>query len=227
MDQTLTDWELLVIDDGSSDGTCAVVEQLAREDERIRFLKNEKNMGAAATRNRGFELCRGDFVALLDSDDIWAPEKLSRQLDLMQRSGAELCYSSYAVIDGTGNKAKADYLVPETVDFEGLLRENVIGCSTVMLRRSIIEKYRFHTDYFHEDYVLWLQLLQAGYRAVGCGEVLVKWRLIETSRSFNKLQSAKNRWKIYRDYLHLPLGRSIRAFAAYMTAGLKKYGKSA
>lgn len=223
MTQTVSDWELLVLDDCSGDATCAIVEALAAEDERIRLIRMETNSGVAAVRNRGFELCRGDFVALLDSDDLWCPEKLETQLRRMEQTGADISYCSYGVIDAEGSKAKNDYIVPEQTDFEAMLRENVIGCSTVLLRRSIVEKYRFATSFFHEDYVLWLRLLQDGYTAAGCSEVLVKWRYFNTSRSFNKIQSAKNRWKIYRQYLNLPFGKSVRVLCDYMMAGIRKY----
>lgn len=225
MAQTVTDWELLVLDDCSTDHTCAVVEGLAAADSRIHLIRNERNKGVARVRNQGFDLCRGEYVALLDSDDEWHPEKLERQLQRLQATDAHLCYCSYEVIDGEGNRARADYLVPEETDFEKLLRENVMGCSTVLLRRELIEKYRFNTDFYHEDYILWLQLLKDGYRAVGCGEILARWRLIETSRSFHKGNAAKNRWKIYREYLKLPLLKSLLVFGAYACSGLKKYGK--
>lgn len=228
MAQTVADWELLVLDDCSADQTRSIVEKLAAEDGRIRLICREENSGGAAkVRNQGLDLCGGDFIAFLDSDDVWHPEKLKLQLDRLQETGAALCYSSYAVIDADGNPAKSDYIVPESTDFEKLLRENVIGCSTVLMRRESMEKYRFNTDFYHEDYILWLQLLKDGYRAVGCPDVLVKWRFIQTSRSFDKGKSAKNRWKIYREYLKLPFLKSAWVFCGYVTAGLKKYGRSA
>lgn len=225
MAQTITDWELLVLDDGSSDGTCAVAERLAAEDPRIRLLHNGTNLGAARTRNRGFDLCGGAYVALLDSDDFWHPDKLEKQLEQIERTGADFSCCSYAIVDAEGNRTKSDYIVPERVDFEKLLRENVIGCSTVLLRREIVEKHRFRADYFHEDYVLWLELLRAGYQAVGCTQVLASWRYIHSSRSFDKRRSAKNRWRIYRDYLKLPLLKRIVVFIRYAAAGLRKYGR--
>lgn len=221
--QTITDWELLVLDDGSSDDTLSIARCLAREDPRIRVLPNEANMGVARTRNRGVELSRGEYVALLDSDDVWLPEKLQRQIERLQTSGADLCYCSHHIIDGAGERAKADFLVPEATDLEAMLRENVVCCSTAVLRRDKTVENPFNPDYYHEDYVLWLQLLRGGCRFVGCPEVLAKWRYIPGSRSFNKLQSAQNRWKIYRSYLKLPLFKSLRVFAAYMLAGLRKY----
>lgn len=222
MVQTVPDWELLVIDDHSSDETVAIVERLALQDSRIRLIRRDTNSGGAAkVRNQGLELSRGEFVAFLDSDDVWLPEKLERQLSAI--ADADLCYTSYQVIGADGAAAKPDYLVPDAVTFESMLRENVIGCSTVLLRGDLARSHPFNTDFYHEDYILWLTLLQEGCRAVGCREVLSKWRYIETSRSFNKGQSAKNRWRIYRDYLKLPLLQSIRAFCAYALAGLKKY----
>lgn len=223
MAQTVTDWELLVLDDGSTDDTREKVAALAAEDPRIRLLPNEKNLGAANTRNRGFDLCRGSFVALLDSDDCWKPEKLATQLALLERTGADFAYSSYAIVDAEGRQTKRDYIVPEQVSFDSLLRENCIGCSTVLLRREIVEQYRFAPDFYHEDYVLWLRLTQAGLRGVGCRQVLVSWRYIANSRSFNKKNAAKNRWRIYRDYLKLPLWKSALVFCGYVTASLKKY----
>lgn len=227
MDQTYRDWELLVIDDGSKDSTCDIVARLAAEDARIQLIRNEKNMGVARTRNRGFDLCRGDYIALLDSDDVWHPEKLEKQLARMQQTGADLSYCAYALVDENGERVKADYLVPDSIDFEGLLKENVIGCSTVMLTVEVTAAHRFNEDFYHEDYVLWLELLRAGKKAAGCREVLVDWRYLQNSRSFNKVQAAKNRWKIYREYLKLPLLKCVAAFGAYATLSLRKYIRKA
>lgn len=223
MAQTVTDWELLIIDDCSGDSTCSVAERLAREDKRIALFHNEENLGAAGTRNRGLELCRGKYVALLDSDDVWHPDKLEKQLERLRQTGADLSYSSYAVIGEDGKKAKGDYIVPENASFKKMLKENVIGCSTVLLDARIAKQYRFDTSFFHEDYVLWLRLLRDGYTAAGCGEVLVDWRYIESSRSFDKQKSARNRWKIYREYLKLPLPKSLWAFSNYAATSLRKY----
>lgn len=223
MNQTLQNWELLVLDDCSSDDTVAIVQRLMEEDSRITLLRNEQNMGVARTRNRGMDLCRGNYIALIDSDDAWHPEKLEKQIARLRGTGADFSYCSYAIIGADSRKVKPDYLVPEVTTFESLLRENTIGCSTVMLSRGIVEKFRFETDFYHEDYVLWTRLLQDGYHAVGCPEVLVNWRYIENSRSFDKKKAAGNRWRIYREYLKLPIWKSIWFFCGYATASLKKY----
>ena len=223
MKQTYQSWELLIIDDGSTDSTCEIANNMAQQDGRIRFIQNPENMGVAKTRNRGLDLAKGDYVAFLDSDDFWNPEKLSVQLQRVKDTGAELSYTSYAIVDEHGELSRAAYIVPESINFNSLLGENVIGCSTVLLSGELAKKYRFATDFYHEDYCLWLNILRDGYLAVGCKEVLTDWRLIANSRSFNKRKSAMNRWRIYRKHLQLSLPISIVAFASYAFGGWKKY----
>ncbi len=223
--QTFTDWELIVLDDGSNDGTRDIIERLAAEDERIRSMPNAKNMGVAKTRNRGIDLCRGRYVALLDSDDVWRRDKLDSQIKKIQVENADLCYCSYAIIDSDGINAKKDYMVPGKIDFTELLKENYIGCSTVLISREVLGEKRFLTDYYHEDYVLWLDLLRCGASAVGCTETLAEWRYVRNSRSFNKKQSAKNRWDIYRNHLKFSRAHSFRLFLVYALRGIRKYFK--
>ena len=225
MAQTYPHWELLVLDDASTDNTARIAARLARTDARIRLLQNAENVGVAATRNRGLSLCRGDYVAFLDSDDRWHPQKLERQLARLARTGAEIGYCSYAIVDAAGRKCRADYRVPAWTDYDHLLRENVLGCSTVLLSAKAAADASFDAACYHEDYVLWLRLLKAGYRAAGCPEVLAQWRFRKTARSFNKWHSAQQRWAVYRRGLGLSRRESVGLMAAYLRAGLKKYGK--
>jgi len=227
MQQTHESWELLIIDDCSADSTYSIVQSIAQEDSRIRCTRNSTNMGVAKTRNRGLDWAQGDFVAFLDSDDLWHPEKLAVQLCHMINERADLSCTSYAIVDEKGRVSKSAYIVNGDISFRSLLNENTIGCSTVLLSSEIARKFRFVTDFYHEDYCLWLSILQDGYHAVGCSEVLTDWRLIANSRSFNKRKSAMNRWRIYRKHLRLSLPKSIRAFISYAWGGWKKYyGKS-
>ena len=226
MAQTITDWELLVLEDGSTDGTALVVQKLAQEDHRIHFLPNVSNMGVARTRNRGLDLCRGRYIALLDSDDIWLPDKLEKQLELAERTGADIVYCSYGIIDEYGNKMCDDFLVPPEVNFEDFLSRSVISCSTVLFSRQIADQYRFMTAFYHEDLALWLQLLQDGFKACGVEQVMAHYRIMKGTRASNKLKSAINRWRIYRQYLHLPIGKSCALMVEYALKGIKKYKKS-
>lgn len=225
LSQSITEWELLVIDDCSTDGTYEVAMQ--QKDPRICVLRNDKNSGVAKTRNTGIEQARGKYIAFLDSDDVWHPQKLQRQLERLEAAGADLCYCSYAIIGRNGEKSRADYIVSDTATFHDILKENYIQCSAMLIRAEVARKYMFNTEFFHEDYILGLNILKDGYKAVGCPEVLLSWRYLESSRSFNKNRAAKNRWRIYRKYLQLPLHKTVYYFANYAFAGFRKYFRKA
>ena len=223
--QTITDWELFILDDQSPDGAWEIAQSYARRDPRIRCIRNEENLGVAETRNRGIEAARGEWIAFLDSDDIWHNEKLEKQLNAAERTGAELMYTAYAIFQDD-DPCRVEYAVPQRVDYNALLLENVIGCSTAMVHRSALRNYRFRNDLYHEDYALWLELLRSGVKAAGCPEILVEWRVTKNSRSYDKINAAKNRWAIYRKAEKLPLWKSAFAFAVYALRGIMKVRKS-
>lgn len=220
--QTYENWELLILDDGSADRTTEIAKKMEQMDARIRLLRNPQNMGVAETRNCGLELAHGEWIALLDSDDIWRRDKLEKQLRLAEQSGAEVIYCSYALV-GEGGEPLSDFIVPETTTYDKMLRQSVLSCSTVLLHRASLGQHRFLPDCYHEDYALWLELLRSGYRAAGCKEVLADYRTVKGSRSDDKLRSAKNRWLVYRRVERLPLPKSIAVFAAYAFHGLAKH----
>ena len=223
VNQTVQNWELIVIDDCSKDDSYQMALNCAEADSRIAVLRNEQNMGVSETRNRGIDRATGKYIAFLDSDDRWHPEKLEKQIAIMESTRAGISYCAYAIIDEEGNKCRKDYLIPESVSLNDLLKENCIQCSAMLIRAEIVKEIRFNTEYYHEDYILGLDILKAGYRAVGCAEVLLDWRYMENTRSFNKKRSAQNRWKIYRDYLKMPLIQCMYVFVCYALAGLRKY----
>ena len=225
INQTYTNWELIVIDDGSKDNTAEIVKQFAEKDKRITLYLNEKNMGVAKTRNRGFDMAKGEYIALLDSDDIWLPEKLEKQLKLAEETDAEIIYCSYELISETGEKTGKDFIVSPCTDFCEMLTKCMFSCSTNIFKSEIFKNYRFSNNYYHEDYVLWLELLKNGKIAAGCTEVLAKYRQIKGSRASNKLNAAKNRWIIYRKYLKLPLVKTCIFIAKYAYYGAIKYKK--
>lgn len=226
IDQTYDNWKLIVVNDGSTDCTCSIVERISSEDHRVVLVHNVEEKGAAGARNFGLSLIEGEYVAFLDSDDIWDCNKLKTQLYEMKIKRADISYTSYSIIDENGERKKSDYIVPQSTTFEDMLKENVVGCSTVIMREKLARQYRFATNFYHEDYCLWLKILRDGYTAVGCTCVLTKWRLITNSRSFNKKNSAISRWKIYRQYLNLPLIKSVKVFLLYTIRGIKKYSNN-
>lgn len=223
MDQTVKNWELLVIDDCSRDNTAEVIARLAEEDARIRLIKNEQNLGTAGTRNKALDMFRGKYVAFLDSDDLWHTEKLERQLRVIEAENADLCYTSYCVVHLDNKMVKKDYIVPRSVSLEDMLKQNYIGCSTVMLTSELAKKYRFTREFYHEDYVFWLSMLRNGIKTAGIEDVLMDYSYYSSSRAGNKPAAAKRRWNIYRRYMKFPLLKSFWYMAHYTLAGIRKY----
>lgn len=222
LSQSYGELELLVIDDCSSDKSVEIAEGFERMDSRVKVLRNTQNMGVARTRNRGFDLARGEWIALIDSDDIWHVDKLEKQLERAKESKAKLLYTSYSLfVDG--EKHKRRYIVPANTNYHSMLKENVIGCSTVMLHKTLTERFRFQYSVYHEDYALWLEILRNGYDAAGCCEILTDWRISKTSRSFDKWSAANHRWTIYRKVEKIPLTKAACVFVAYAFHGLLKH----
>lgn len=221
--QTYTQWELLIINDCSTDNTRMLADRYAKADSRIRILDNEANSGVAKTRNHGITQAQGAYIALLDGDDVWCAEKLEKQIECLQKSHAEFCYCSYDFINKTGLPCGKPFVVPQTTTFEQMLVRNVVGCSTVVISSKILKAHLFSSEFYHEDYALWMELFQERIPVCGIVEVLCHYRRIETSRSANKLHAAKQRWKIYREKLRLPLCKSIVCFLCYAIKGTKKH----
>ena len=221
--QTVADWELIVIDDCSTDDTVQIVSAFARQDPRIQLLTNAVNMGVAKTRNRGLDLCRGQYVALLDSDDCWKPRFLEKMLARAEQTGADIIYCSYELVDEQDEKVCNDFIVPPETTFEESIVRSVITCSTVLLTAQLVKNHRFPTDMYHEDIALWFQILRDGGKACGVTDVLAAYRQREGSRSAGKLKSACRRWTIYRKHLGMPLGKSIRVMIQYAYYGLIKF----
>lgn len=225
--QTVTDWELLVVDDGSTDMTCSVVEQLAAGDPRIRLIRCEANQGVAYARNLGLDMSRGQYVALLDSDDVWYPQKLEQQIALAEQSGAEVVYCSYGIVNDQGVKICDDFIVPHSTCFNEALVKSVMSCSTVLFTRKIVDAYRFGSSFYHEDLALWLRILRDGHEARGVTEPMADYRIAEGSRSFDKRHSILCRWDIYRDFLGLSRIKSVHLLSRYAVLGLRKYRRVA
>lgn len=219
--QTYTDWEMVIVDDGSTDDSQNIVRQMAACDPRIRVYINEKNMGAAATRNQGIQLAQGRYIAFLDSDDLWKSNKLEKQIAFMTEKNAAFCYSACEVIDEAGKTTGIVRHVPTYVNYKELLKGNVIPCVTVVLDRTQFASIVM-PEIGHEDYATWLTLLKECQKADGIDEVLASYRETGSSLSGNKLTAAKWTWHIYRDYLELTLLESIYNFVSYVFKALKK-----
>lgn len=220
--QTLRDIELIVVDDRSADGTARIAAGKAAADGRVRLVCAPQNGGAAAARNRGVSEAVSNWVAFIDADDLWLPDKLEKQFARQRGTGAELIYAAAECIDAGGAATGRVFCVPESADYDALLRGNVIVCSSVLVKRALLEAHPMRRSDMHEDYIEWLTLLKNGCRAAGVCEPLVRYRITAASKSGNKLRSAKMTWNVYK-YIGLPFGRRCRCFWGYIRHGVRRY----
>lgn len=197
--QTWTDFELIVIDDCSKDATAEIVQRLAEEDDRIVLLKNARNSGASASRNAGIFYAKGEWIAFLDSDDLWKKDKLAKQLALLESHGdAVLGYTASAFMDEDGRMYSYVLEAEAETTYAGLLRRNLLSCSSVMVKREVMVRYPMGGDGMHEDYAAWLLILREARCAYGLNEPLLIYRVRKGSKSGNRMNSAKMLFRSYR-----------------------------
>lgn len=208
--QTLRDWELVIVNDCSTDGSMGVVDEFMASDDRIRVVQHEHNKGAAQARNTALRHVTGRYVAYFDADDVWYPYKLEHQLAFMKDTGSTMCFTSYETIEEDGTFRNVVH-VPASIDYNGFLK-NTITCShTIMFDLSEVSIETLlvpdtNTDYdFPEDMDTWLRALKRGARARGLDEVLAKNRKHGASRSANHTAAVGRTWNQYRRREGLPL----------------------
>ena len=198
MNQSYTDWELIIVDDCSSDNTNAIVSEYAEKDSRIICEKNDVNSGAAVSRNRAIELATGDYMAFLDSDDVWNKDKLKKQVAFMEENDFSFTCTSYNKInrnsEDLGTVVKA-----LSIDYEGLLKR-CPGNSTVIYNCKKLGKFTIPDIKKRNDYVMWLRVIKKAGTLNGLDEVLGSHRIGIESISSNKTKLLKYHWHIYRDF---------------------------
>lgn len=220
--QTITDYEIIIINDFSSDNTMKLVEKYKDKFNDIKMISNCKNLGVAESRNRGFQMAVGKYLALLDGDDVWVNDKLEKQRSVIERTDCDICCTAYNFINSNSLMIKKTYNIPDNLDYNMLLKENYIGCSTVVIKKDLLNGNSMNGNFLHEDYALWLRLARNGAKIIGINEPLVCYRILADSRSFNKFKSAKGRFRIYLDQEKLGLIKSLYYFFHYVTNGIMK-----
>jgi teichuronic acid biosynthesis glycosyltransferase TuaG len=222
LDQTETDFELLIIDDCSTDNSRALIKKLKKQDKRIRSFSTEKNTGSPNTpRNIGVKNAVGRFIAFLDSDDIWFPDKLAQELPCFKNDTVAIVFSNYEKMDALGNRNNRIIYAPEYVTYRRLLKSNCIGNLTALYDTKKVGKICF-IQHGHEDYILWLTILSKEFIAQNCGFVTSLYRESKDSISHNKLKVIKWQWDIYRNILHLSFIRSAYYFFFYIIKAFLK-----
>lgn len=220
--QTYQNWELLVVNDGSEDNTLNIIKDYAEKDSRIILLNNEKNCGVSVSRLNGLKAAKGAWIAILDSDDIWLPEKLEKQIALQQRIGADFVFCGASYIDESGKPYDYILHVPDEIGYKKLLKQNVIHNPSALLRKELYSEYYAVGDDMHEDFAMWLGVLKSGISAYGIDEPLLVVRRYPSSKSGNKFKSAVMNWKTYR-YMKLNAFSSTYYMIWYTINGILKY----
>lgn len=213
--------EILVIDDCSTDDIEAVRRRYENQPQVI-FKRNKENLGAAASRNKGVEKARGNYVAFLDSDDYWAEGKLKKQIQRMRQTGCVLCSTARELMTPQGQLTGKVIGVKERITYHDLLRHNSINCSSVLMKREVALEFPMEYEDSHEDYITWLKVLKKYGEAAGINEPLLKYRLSASGKSGSKWKSAAMTFRVYR-YMGFSWGKSIVCFISYALHGVWKY----
>lgn len=220
--QTYTNWELLVVNDCSMDRTASIVTALTQAHPHIQLLQNETNSGVSKSRAKGMNVAQGEWIAVLDSDDAWAVDKLEKQLGLSKKNGAELIFTGSAFMDNDGNCIDWQLHVPDTLTYRELLKQNLVSNSSVLVKSDLYRKYYAIGDGMHEDFAIWLGITKEGRMAYGIDEPLLIYRVAKSSKSSNKLKAAKMNWNTYL-YIGLNSFSAVYYMCWYMVKGILKY----
>lgn len=210
LNQTYTNWELILIDDCSTDNTIAVTSTFQLKNKNIHLLKNTKNAGAAISRNKGINAANGDYIAFLDADDLWKPIKLETQICFMQTHNCDVCYSSYEQINDNGKPLNKFVKALPTLSYSRLLKSNYIGNLTGIYNAKVLGKINAPNLRKRQDWLLWLKAVEvSGKPAQGIQESLAYYRVRKNAMSSNKINLLKHNYNVYRKGLSFSTPKSI------------------
>ncbi|NLY04319.1 MAG: glycosyltransferase family 2 protein [Campylobacter sp.] len=222
LSQTYSNLELIIVDDCSFDNSNDIIEQYAKQDSRVKLIKLDQNSGPAVARNKAIESANGDYIAFLDSDDLWDKDKIEKQLKFMQDNDLAFTYSSYRLID-EDDKELGNFTTTPEVTYENLLKTNSIGCLTAIYDVKKLGKVYMPLILKRQDYGLWLKILKQINSSKGILDSLATYRIRKNSVSSNKLKAAKYQWKIYTEVEKLGIIKSSYYFIHYAINGIFKY----
>ncbi len=216
-DQTYKDWELILVDDASSDNSVKVIEDIiSTQKKRIRLIKKDVNAGAASARNAGIDASSGRFIAFLDADDVWMQDKLEKQVEFMESTGAAFSFHAYEFGDVDAKPTGKIVHVPKVLKYRQALSRTVIFTSTVMFDTEKIDMEIIHMPQVpSEDTATWWRILKSGYEAYGLDENLTIYRRPAKSLSSNKLEALYRIWFLYRNIANLSVLESLFYFGGW------------
>lgn len=219
--QTYTNWELVIVNDCSNDNTENIIKEYAEKDKRIKLYTNVVNQGVVKSRNLSLKKAKGEFIAFLDSDDIWSRLKLEKQINYMKKIDSVMSFTSYYYMNSRGMNL-FEVKCPLKLDYKEALKGNEIGCLTVIIDRKKINNLEM-PDLKHEDYATWLSVLKNGRIAHGIQENLASYRKLDDSLSSNKLKTIIWTWKIFRDNQKIGIFKSSYYLSCHLVKGIKKH----
>lgn len=220
--QTYSHWEMLIVCDASTDGTVDILKSLAAQDERLKITIITTHSGIAEARNQAIKQAQGHYLAFLDADDLWYPEKLEQQLQFMQNKNIGFSFSSYDLIDETGQHLDKTVEAAKDMSYDDYLRNTIIGCSTVMVDTDIVGPVTVPQFRTSEDTATWLDILKKGHVAHAITQPLVSYRIRRKSASSNKLKASYDLWTVYRRHEKIPFFKALHYFCSYAFNAIKK-----
>lgn len=220
--QTHSNWELLIVDDASTDATVAIIKKHCEQDNRIHFTVKPEHSGIADSRNQCLKQAQGQYLAFLDADDVWHPEKLETQLRFMAEKKVCFTYSAYDCIDEMGQPLNKTVKTAGNLNYEDYLHNTIIGCSTVMVNKAMVGEVVIPGFRTSEDTATWLDILKKGFLAYAINKPLTSYRIRQHSASSNKLKASSDLWRVYRKHEKLPLFKALGCFFSYAFHALKK-----
>ena len=221
--QTYKNWEMIIVDDCSTDRTPELIKKISQKDDRIKYIKLENNSGAAIARNKALSESRGRFIAYLDADDLWKKNKIQNQIDFMLAHGYAFVCSNYEKID-VNNKILKQVKIPKEINYKLFLRNTIIQTVGVMIdsRKTGRELLMMPNVRRRQDAATWCQLLKSGFNCYGVPEFLSYYRVVPNSLSSNKIKAIKGTWFLYRKIEKLSLVNACFCFLGYAINAVKK-----
>ncbi|MFQ8707113.1 MAG: glycosyltransferase family 2 protein [Thomasclavelia sp.] len=207
--QTYSNWEMIIVDDCSTDNTEEIVNNYSNSDKRIKYYKLDNNSGAAVSRTKAMELANGQYMAFLDSDDLWYPNKLEYQINYMKKNNYAFTCTKYEQINEKSKLLDKVIMVVPKTNHNRLLLDCPVGNSTVMYDVTKMGKFKVPNIRKRNDDALWLQMLKKEKYIYGIDEVLMKYRIRSNSISSNKFKLIGYHWYLYRNIEHLNIVRSV------------------
>ena len=224
--QTYPDWEMLIINDGSTDRSLEIAQEYAEKDPRIQVL-SQPNAGSAAARNNGIRRAEGRYIALLDADDLWEPDFLESQLQLLREKQCQLVYGAHKRIDADGKEILSPFFPPESITYKDLLKTCYITCLTGLYDTKAYGKVYLHEEFrsLRDDYVFWLDILKLCGKAYGNQKVVGSYRILGNSVSRSKKKVIIPQYRVYRKAEHLNVVESLYYLSQWAVRGYLKYRK--